>query len=416
MRTHQSPYMGARMYLQQEPVALKVIQKTRLNKTEQQLLAEEVRISQGVDNKFCVRTHEFIENASAFVLVMEFVGGGELFERLLYHRYPESEVRVMSKQLLAGVAYLHSRNIAHRDLKPENVLLTSERPMTLKIADYGIATDVSSDRPADSLRDGDQLRCSPGYGAPEIVNQLAYGLPCDMWSLGVVIFLLLTGRQPFNGKTPEETRALMQAGTFDPDLLSGCSVLAGDFVARLLDRDPSTRIKADDALSHPWVVGAGSEGADGSPAARPPWEEPGSAAGCGCCQGLLEAMGWRGGYAHEPAFADPSMHSMAVPQKPTGVADTSVRNGFFHAFGRGGGGGGGDASNSSRRNKRGSGRCESAPADGSWHTVHYSPSREESVRALGRLADGSSHGRPVGGAMLDLERSDTVCVCVCVCV
>ena len=106
--------MGARMYMQQEPVALKVIQKTRLNKTEQQLLAEEVRISQGVDNKFCVRTHEFIENASAFVLVMEFVGGGELFERLLYHRYPESEVQVMSKQLLAGVAYLHSRNIAHR--------------------------------------------------------------------------------------------------------------------------------------------------------------------------------------------------------------------------------------------------------------------------------------------------------------
>ena len=235
---------------------LHLYRQVNCQRMAQQLLAEEVRISQGVDNKFCVRTHEFIENASAFVLVMEFVGGGELFERLLYHRYPEPEVQVMSKQLLAGVAYLHSRNIAHRDLKPENVLLTSERPMTLKIADYGIATNVSSDRPADSLRDGDQLRCSPGYGAPEIVNQLAYGLPCDMWSLGVVIFELLTLRCAFAAPSIGGLVAAIVAGKIDAcglerleksDASAELKRLVSDD-GGLLDPIPAKRATLDDVL------------------------------------------------------------------------------------------------------------------------------------------------------------------------
>jgi len=235
-------------------VALKVIQKARLDQEEQGLLAEEVRISQEVTNQFCVQTREFIELEDRYVLAMEYVSGGELYDRLAHHRFPEEEVQHLFRQLLTGVGYLHSRNIVHRDLKPENFLCTADSPMSVKIADYGIAIDVSPSNPNTCLRDGAQLRCSPGYGAPEIANQTVYGKPCDMWSLGVVLILMLTGHQPFQGKTMEDTRAKMQKGDYDQNKLQSCSAIAADLVARLLEKNPANRITADAALKHAWIA------------------------------------------------------------------------------------------------------------------------------------------------------------------
>lgn len=119
--------------LTNEFVALKIIPRERLNPEERLLLAEEAWISQEVNSEYCVTTKEFIENETSYVLVMEYVPGGELYERLLHHKYPEREVQSIMRQVLSGVAYMHSRNIAHFDLKPENLLLSVDRPMTVKI-------------------------------------------------------------------------------------------------------------------------------------------------------------------------------------------------------------------------------------------------------------------------------------------
>jgi len=143
----------------QQSVALKVIDRTRLNKEERLLLAEEAWISQDLKHKYLVCTHEFIENETCYVLVMDYVEGGELFERLLQHKYREDQVQRMMGQLLAGVAFMHSRRIVHfgtctqfayfpgtkvqiltqkalLDLKPENFLVSqdSDNKMTMKIA------------------------------------------------------------------------------------------------------------------------------------------------------------------------------------------------------------------------------------------------------------------------------------------
>jgi serine/threonine protein kinase len=126
-----------------EAVAVKVIDRTRLNEEERKLLAEEAWISQELKHPYCVKTSEFIENRTSYVLVMEFVAGGELFERLLYHKYPEREVQSIMRQILQAVSFMHARNIVHFDLKPENFLLTLETPMTLKIGSPSVTLSCS---------------------------------------------------------------------------------------------------------------------------------------------------------------------------------------------------------------------------------------------------------------------------------
>mmetsp|Transcript_27274 Transcript_27274/g.67271 ORF Transcript_27274/g.67271 Transcript_27274/m.67271 type:complete len:454 (-) Transcript_27274:194-1555(-) len=297
-----------------ESIALKMIKKTRLNEEERKLLVEEIRIAQAVVHKYCVSTKEFIETEDTHILVMEYVGGGELFMKLAKHVYSEADVRRIFVQLMRGVAYLHSRGICHRDLKPENFLLTADPQPVVKIGDFGIAVDVDPSNKNACLKDGERLRCSPGYGAPEIVKLKNYGLPVDLWSLGVCLYLLLTGIQPYQGENEGETRQKMLSGVYDPVPLASCDPLAQDLLARLLDVNPHTRITAHSALDHAFLR-------DDFSGAR---DTPAGGGGCGCFAGMFGGRTLVNGQA----FRDPSAHANIYTGaiNPT-LVDSSVRMG-----------------------------------------------------------------------------------------
>jgi len=162
------------------PVALKIIPRSRIDSTthpaaERTLLSTEMQLGMELRHELCTKTIEFIENAHQYVIVMELMGGGDLFEFLRRRSLTEGEVQCLMRQVLVGLQYMHSRNIGHFDLKPENLLLSQEKPMTVKLCDFGISLDLKRSQPSCYKTPG-MLRATPGYGAPEVVKQQTCGL------------------------------------------------------------------------------------------------------------------------------------------------------------------------------------------------------------------------------------------------
>lgn len=198
-------------------------------------------------------------------LVMEEVTGGELFDRIVQlGRYTEEDARYFTFKLLNAVLYLHDRKIVHRDLKPENILLASDAPgAELKLTDFGLSRIVAL--APDGLRK--TLRCgTPGYVAPEVLSRETsraalsqYSTACDLWSVGVVVYILLSASPPFFGQTDAEMNARVRAGSyrFPHKYWEGISSSARDFLGRLLAVDPARRMTAAEALQHDWVVSIG---------------------------------------------------------------------------------------------------------------------------------------------------------------
>ena len=191
--------------------------------------------------------------------MMEELTGGELFDRLVtLGKYTEEDARYFTFKLLNAVLYLHDREICHRDLKPENILLASKAPdAELKITDFGLSKIVAIE--ADAMM---STRCgTPGYVAPEVLSggTSGYGTACDMWSVGVIVYILLCAAPPFYGKTDDEMNTRIKGGSFKfpPKYWAHVSHEAKDFISRLLTVDPSRRMNASEALQHDWIVGIG---------------------------------------------------------------------------------------------------------------------------------------------------------------
>ncbi|GFQ89047.1 hypothetical protein TNCT_312661, partial [Trichonephila clavata] len=200
-----------------------------------------------------VQLHEVFETPSEIVLVLELVPGGEL-QRVLDDEevVPEREAARLLKQILSGVAFLHDHNIAHLDLKPQNLLLTKPFPdCEVKLCDFGISRLITK---GIEVR---EILGTPDYVAPEVLHYEPISLSTDMWSLGVLTYVLLSGHSPFGGDTKQETFCNITRGEleFPNDLFGHISNSAKDFIQRLLVRDPRERMSAEESLSHPWLKG-----------------------------------------------------------------------------------------------------------------------------------------------------------------
>lgn len=240
-----------------EQAAVKVIRKASLDPADFALLAREVHILLTVQHPNCVETYDIYDAPDAIYIVMEKMKGGELFDRIaVAGAFSERDAAHVFRQLMRGVAYLHSRGIAHRDLKPENLLTTDPTAplskMHLKIADFGLANVIGKGTEA-LMR-----TCigTPGYVAPEIVKHQPYTSKVDCWSAGVILFIMLSGKMPFYGKDDYEImRRIVRAQyKFRESEWAQVSDDAKELVRALLQVNPEQRLSAEEALKHPWCT------------------------------------------------------------------------------------------------------------------------------------------------------------------
>ncbi|XP_070619029.1 death-associated protein kinase 2 isoform X2 [Erythrolamprus reginae] len=215
-------------------------------------IEREANILRQILHSHIVQLHEVYENRTDVILILELVSGGELFDFLAQKEsLSEEEATRFLKQILDGVHYLHTRKIAHFDLKPENIMLLDKTLPTphIKLIDFGLAHEIE---------DGVEFKNifgTPEFVAPEIVNYEPLGLAADLWSIGVITYILLSGASPFLGETKQETLANITAVNyeFDEEFFGHTSALAKDFIRKLLVKDTRKRLTIQEALRHPWI-------------------------------------------------------------------------------------------------------------------------------------------------------------------
>lgn len=200
-----------------------------------------------------VSLHQLYETTSEIILVLELAEGGEL-QRVIDEEESlgEESVRRYMTNILGALRFLHAHNIAHLDVKPQNLLLTGEHPSSeVKLCDFGISRIILSDI---EVR---EVLGTPDYVAPEILQYEPISLATDMWSVGVLAYVLLTGHSPFGGNTKQETFLNISQGQVDfpEELFSGVSSAAIDFITQLLIVDPGCRLTVQEAMEHQWLSG-----------------------------------------------------------------------------------------------------------------------------------------------------------------
>lgn len=231
--------------------AIKRIQKDEEG-VDIELLKREIYIMKKVDHPNILKLFEVYEDDDYFFLVLELVEGLELFDKIVDRgNYSEKDAANIVKQILEAVKYLHDEDIVHRDLKPENLLSAGEgEAEVVKVADFGFAKNFGEEKLVTSCG-------SPGYVAPEVLTEDSYTNAVDMWSVGVIIYILLSGYPPFYDESPPKIfKKITEAKyDFDDPVWDDISDLAKDLIRKLLVKDPSERLSAKKCLKHPWITG-----------------------------------------------------------------------------------------------------------------------------------------------------------------
>eukprot|EP00921_Rhytidocystis_pertsovi_P016907 GHVQ01026633.1.p1 GENE.GHVQ01026633.1~~GHVQ01026633.1.p1 ORF type:complete len:391 (+),score=33.48 GHVQ01026633.1:161-1333(+) len=228
--------------------AVKIVYKPRIQNLAR--LKREILIMKRMDHPSIIKLLDVYEDPERLYLVMELCTGGEFFDCIIKHgHFSELYAAFVMKQLLSACAYSHSNNIMHRDLKPENLLLADSSFLSsLKVIDWGFAARCHGFHKFQSVVG------TPYYVAPEVLFG-NYTHSCDLWSIGVILYLFLCGYPPFHGKDNTEILRKVKQGEycFDPRHWKGVSEDAKDLIRRCLTYDPRRRITALEALVHPWI-------------------------------------------------------------------------------------------------------------------------------------------------------------------
>ncbi|NWI73621.1 MYLK2 kinase, partial [Dryoscopus gambensis] len=230
-------------------LAAKVIRKQGAKDKEMVLL--EIDVMNQLNHHNLIQLYDAIETPREIILFMEFVEGGELFERIIDDDYHLTEVdcMVFVRQICEGIRFMHHMHVLHLDLKPENILCVSATGHMVKIIDFGLARRYN---PNEKLKVNFG---TPEFLSPEVVNYEQVSYTTDMWSMGVITYMLLSGLSPFLGDDDTETLNNVLAANwyFDEETFESVSDEAKDFVSNLIIKDKSARMSADQCLQHPWL-------------------------------------------------------------------------------------------------------------------------------------------------------------------
>ncbi|XP_054431176.1 myosin light chain kinase, smooth muscle isoform X2 [Pteronotus mesoamericanus] len=219
---------------------------------EKENIREEISIMNCLHHHKLVQCVDAFEDKANIVMVLEIVSGGELFERIIDEDFEltERECIKYMRQISEGVEYIHKQGIVHLDLKPENIMCVNKTGTRIKLIDFGLARRLEN---AGSLK---VLFGTPEFVAPEVINYEPIGYATDMWSIGVICYILVSGLSPFMGDNDNETLANVTSATwdFDDEAFDEISNDAKDFISNLLKKDMKSRLNCTQCLQHPWLM------------------------------------------------------------------------------------------------------------------------------------------------------------------
>ena len=237
-------------------VAMKKINKVKENEIDEMEIKNEIDILKKLDHPNIVKILEFYSTEKAYYIITDYCSCGELYNQIK-HQYTENQLAVLFYQLFSGLCYLHANNIVHRDLKLENILIseierdkeTNKNLFWIKIIDFGTAKIFEKNKSEKAVVG------SSYYIAPEVL-QKHYNEKCDTWSAGVILYMLIVGRAPFDGRDDDEIIENISKGEFNSKhrKLVSASNEVQDLVKKLLEVDPVQRLSAAQALKHPWFT------------------------------------------------------------------------------------------------------------------------------------------------------------------
>ena len=236
-----------------KPVAIKIKAKKNMDKSDMELTKVEIDILKISQHPNIIKLYDVFENENYIYIIMEYCSGGDLLSYFEHYEYelPETKVCEIIHKLSMAVYYLHSYGIVHRDLKPENILMTDlTATADIRLLDFGLSKIVGNDE-----------KCTEPYGtlsfvAPEVLQGKPYDKSVDLWSIGIITFLLLCGYMPFDDKHSEREIArqtIQDPVPYENKIWSKLSPEAKTFVDGLLQKKPEKRYSIKEVLEHPWI-------------------------------------------------------------------------------------------------------------------------------------------------------------------
>ena len=226
-------------------VAIKSFNKKKLtNRRAKRKIKTEIEVLSKLRNPFCTQIYDYFETDTHILIVMEYICGDLLSFMRKRNKISEPTAKIIFKQIIKGLQYLHKKKIVHRDIKLDNILI--DLTNTVKICDFGVSRILS---PGDTMYE----HCgTPAYIAPEIFRNEGYeGFACDVWSSGVTLYYMLAGKQPFKGGKIEELKAIILKGKYEE--IKDLSNEANDLINKMLKVNPKERITIEEILKHPWL-------------------------------------------------------------------------------------------------------------------------------------------------------------------